>query len=186
MNQARVVFATGVSILLIAGCQSPESVADGCCITDVKAVRAASLTEKAALIDRIKALEGEWLGDNEKGEKVVQSTYTVSSGGSTVREVLFPGGAHEMTNMFHMDASDLVLTHYCAAGNQPRLRSRPGDSSNKLKFKLDSVTNLQDGDTYMGELVLTIVDADTIVQDWQSFKRGQPTDKVHLEFKRRK
>jgi len=47
---------------------------------------------------------------------------------------------HEMTNVYHMDGPTLVMTHYCAAGNQPRLRAASG-TSGTIDFKTDSVTN---------------------------------------------
>ena len=54
----------------------------------------------------------------------VVSTYRVTAAGSAVMEVLFPGTDHEMVTVYHQDGDDLILTHYCAAGNQPRMKCR--------------------------------------------------------------
>ncbi len=36
---------------------------------------------------------------------------------------MYPGMEHEMTNMYTLDGNTLVMTHYCAGGNQPRMRA---------------------------------------------------------------
>ena len=36
----------------------------------------------------------------------------------------FPGTGHAMTTVYHLDGRDLVLTHYCMGGNQPRMRAK--------------------------------------------------------------
>lgn len=34
-----------------------------------------------------------------------------------------------MTSVYHLDGADLRMTHYCAAGNQPRLRAERIDAA---------------------------------------------------------
>ena len=51
-----------------------------------------------------------------------RSSYRVASGGSVVQETLFPGSPHEMISMYHLAGGQLVMTHYCAMGNQPRMK----------------------------------------------------------------
>ncbi len=69
---------------------------------------------------------------------MVTCVFKLLSGGSAVRETMFPGTDHEMTNMYHLDGHDLVLTHYCAEGNQSRMRAKPGGKNNVLEFKFES------------------------------------------------
>ena len=90
--------------------------------------------EAKAAFARLKALAGTWkvqLGGDHRGgqsqgnqEKHDGSPATVTFGltgaGSTVVETQFPGKGHEMISMYHLDGEDLRMTHYCAAGNQPR------------------------------------------------------------------
>ena len=81
--------------------------------------------------DRLKSLEGTWTGRSgwdegaDKGAGEVTVIYKVTAAGSAVQETLFPGTPHEMVTMYHMDGADLMLTHYCAAGNQPRMKLEP-------------------------------------------------------------
>jgi hypothetical protein len=78
------------------------------------------------------------------------------------------------------------VTHYCAVGNQPRMRAKAGKPG-VLAFTFDDVTNLHDAQGhYMGQLTLTLVDNDTIVEDWRSIVGGQLTDPMRFEMKRKK
>ena len=148
-----------------------------------RVVTAASAQQKAASFDQVAKLAGEWrLADDNgnviEGEHAASTRFDVSSGGKVIREIMFAGQPHEMTNVYHMDGQDLVVTHYCAVGNQPRMRAAqvaPG----RIVFKLDQVTNFTAKDqTCMGGLALEIPDQDTVREVWthfQSGKAGEPT-----------
>src|SRR5205807_1359748 len=128
----------------------------------------ASTAQQAVLFDRVKTLQGAWVVKDDKGQEHPASTFAVSSDGSIVREIMLPGTEHEMTNVYHMDGPTLVMTHYCAMGNQPRLRAVAGDP-NVIDLKFDSVTNLSGpGESYMGDMKLVFVDANHIKTDWVS------------------
>lgn len=157
----------GVALTGLTGCQSSSQ-------GPVKAAGKASDHDRALLLDQIKSLEGEWTMPGEDGKPVVASIFTVSSNGSVVREIMFPGSPHEMTNVYHMDGSDLIMTHYCAMGNQPRMR---GDATRQgeVALKFDSVTNLSSPEeAYMGDLKIVIKDADHVEQHWTNYKNGKP------------
>lgn len=144
-----------------------------------------------SLLDPIKALAGEWEMTDEKGVKQLAAVYRITGGGSAVCETMFPGSAHEMVNMYHLNGPDtLVVTHYCAVGNQPRMTCKSPTSKTTFDFKtLDpakDVTNLKSIDgMYMGSLVLTITDADHITQDWTHFDHGKEAGKVNFELVRK-
>src|SRR5262245_32281969 len=93
----------------------------------------ATAAEKAASVNAqrfaaLKGLVGDWvvLGKDGKPTDAIVSSFRVTAGGNTVQETLFPGTDKEMVTMYHLDGEDLVLTHYCMLGNQPRLRAEPG------------------------------------------------------------
>lgn len=152
----------------------------------------AAAQAKAAptLLDPIKALAGEWESTDE-GEKQLGVVYRVTANGSAVCETMFPGTQHEMVNMYHLDGPDtLVVTHYCAVGNQPRMTGgapkAPGVYEFRVKDAAKDVTNLGSPDgMYMGQLTLTIKDQNHIVQDWVHIKDGKDGGKVSFELKRR-
>ena len=147
---------------------------------------AAPLTAEAAL-ERLKTLEGEWTGTMSGGDAPVQIVYRVTAGGSTVMETLFPGTDHEMVSLFHLDGKDLVMTHYCAVGNQPRFRlKRKGAAPNELVFDFAGGTNLnprKDGHIHNGKIVL--VDPDHIESEWTFYQDGQALEANRFSLTRK-
>jgi hypothetical protein len=81
---------------------------------------AAAEVDSAAAFDTLKGLAGRWTG-TAAGEPGGEVVYEVVSGGHTVMERMFPGTEHEMISMYHLEDGALVMTHYCAGGNQPKL-----------------------------------------------------------------
>ena len=78
-------------------------------------------------LERLKKLAGTWVEADKDGkptDKVV-SVVKVTAGGSAVHETLFPGQPMEMVSVYHLDRADLVMTHYCVLGNQPRMKADP-------------------------------------------------------------
>ena len=161
-------------LVALGGCQSTGRVAGD----NSPAVKSS--------FEALKALSGTWEKKDDKGQMVTASVFSVGSGGSAVREIMFPGTDYEMTNMYHMDGDGLVATHYCAAGNQPRMRCQRA-AGGVYMFNFADVTNLKSADTeHMAELKLVIVDKDHLRQEWQSFKDGKKTEHVTFELSRKK
>ena len=152
---------------------------------------AASPERDAEMFARIAALEGEWEPAADDAVMPYTAVFVVSSGGSVVREIMFPGEPHEMTNLYHMDGRDLVLTHYCAVGNQPRMIAREARQTAEgtvYEFDFDSVSNLRpEHDHYMGTMTLTLLHDGTIRQDWRSYDRnGKLTEPTVLALRRKR
>ena len=141
-------------------------------------------------LERFKLLAGEWTGKmTEEGRDVgpARVTYKVTSGGSAVVETLDPGGAHEMVTMIHADGKDLALTHYCAIGNQPRMKAECKTDSNKFDFQFTSASNMKsDKDMHMHSVVYTLVDKDTLKAEWTNYVDGKKAGTAVFEFKRAK
>lgn len=157
----------------------------GCAGGGARVIAPADEATAGRLIERVKGLEGTWTMEGPDGTSAVASVFKVSSGGSVVREIMFPGDDHEMTNVYHMDGADLVMTHYCAAGNQPRMRSQGADEG-VIELGFDSVTNLTNGDGYyMGSMRLVFVDANHIRQEWTSYSKGKVVGQVTFELTRK-
>jgi hypothetical protein len=116
------------------------------------AVAAAGVSAEEAF-DQLKGLAGTWEGEAEgagaeaesEAEKTTSMVHEiqVSAAGTVVMETMAPGTDHEMINMYHLDGEDLVLTHYCAGGNQPQMRlDRAASSPDQLVFEFAGGTNL--------------------------------------------
>src|SRR5262249_20363265 len=75
-------------------------------------------------LERMKTLAGTWLATGKDGKPTDQvvSVVRVTAAGSAVHETLFPGQPHEMISIYYRDGADLMMTHYCALGNQPHMK----------------------------------------------------------------
>ena len=134
--------------------------------------------------DKIKALAGDWEG-TAMGKKVT-ANFKVMSAGSTVMMVL-PGEkpGDEMVTMFHPDNKNLMVTHYCSARNQPRMRMVPGKDPNVIKFEFLDATNLPTpGTPHMVGLSLKMIDKNHHVQTW-TFSMNGKTQSEDLDLRRK-
>jgi hypothetical protein len=148
----------------------------------------ATKAAKHAGLERFKQLAGEWVGKDSAGAfQEVRVSYKVTAAGSAVVETIFPGQPFEMITVYHADGDDLVLTHYCAAGNQPRMKAERGTDANKFAFKFAGATNLKsENDMHMHDATFTFPDNDTIVSEWTHFKDNKSAGVVKFELTRKK
>ncbi len=95
----------------------------------------------AEVFTRLKSLVGEWEGKTEK-ERVLKVIYRLVANDSVLVEswTLAPG--QETLTLYHLDGTDLLATHYCAVGNQPRLRLKTPATESGFVFEFVSATNL--------------------------------------------
>jgi len=141
----------------------------------------------SASFDKLKSLVGEWEGSMNEGGKQSPATtsYRLVSGGSALMNVLGAGTPYEMVTMFHMDNSDLLVTHYCAAHNQPRFRMVPSPDPNVMTFVFKDATNLASPSApHMVRLKITFVDANHHVEDWTFLDKRQKSTS-RFEFHRK-
>ncbi|HEY2251742.1 MAG TPA: hypothetical protein VGH74_11800 [Planctomycetaceae bacterium] len=137
---------------------------------------------KNAGLDKMKTLVGTWVTPDKDGNPTdeVVSVIKLTAGGSAIHETLFPGQAHEMISIYTVDGPDLVMTHYCMLGNQPRMKvsaKSPGGKSpgNTLNFEFVGGSNLDPKkDKHMHSAVVTIVDADHYEVQGIGWENGAP------------
>lgn len=77
------------------------------------------------MMDAVKLMAGEWEMTDETGTQQLALSSRLIAAGNVLCETMFPGSDHEMVNMYHLDNGSLVVTHYCAIGNQPRMVYTP-------------------------------------------------------------
>ncbi len=124
--------------------------------------------------DRLKSLAGEWIDvtGSSAGKGKVAAIYRVTSGGSVVQETLFPGTSHEMVSMYTAKDGDIVMSHYCAMGNQPRMRA-PISSDDTLNFAFDGGAVVDPGkDMHMHNGLIRFDHSDRIYAEWQTWENG--------------
>jgi hypothetical protein len=117
--------------------------------------------------DRMKSLVGAWRG-TAAGQSV-SVTYALVSNGTALMETLDGGHDATMVTMYTPDGAAILATHYCSAGNQPRMRAKGSADGKSLAFEFVDVANVA-GSTgeVMRRLVVTFVDADHFEQQWTS------------------
>jgi hypothetical protein len=132
-------------------------------------------------LDQLKSLAGNWEGDD--GGKIVHATYKVISSKTAVMEILNPPDEADMVTVFYPDNTNLMMTHYCATGNQPRMRATAVNGK-EIQFQFVDATNLASAaDGHMNGLVIQFDDADHITEKWTWRQNGQ--DSVHVFYFRR-
>ena len=141
-----------------------------------------------ASFNQLKQLVGKWKGtkqgDNEKHEVAVE--YFLTAAGTVLAEKLFAGTEHEMLTVYHGDKGGLLMTHYCAMGNQPRMRLKKSNSPKVFKFVFVDGTSMESaGDPHMHQLTMTFVDENHLTQEWISYADGKPAETVRFNFVRR-
>lgn len=132
----------------------------------------------ARAFEKLKALAGAWEGKAGHGDALGPASvrWETISAGTAVMETLFPGTEHEMRSVYFMDGGDLVLTHYCAMGNQPRMRLSPASTERELAFEFAGGTNLDPAkDVHIHSGKITIVGPDALEAEWTVWGGGKQT-----------
>jgi hypothetical protein len=154
--------------------------------SEPRVVEKATEAQLKELWEPLKALEGEWEVEDEDGKRMLALTVKVTSEGSAILETIFPGTKMEMLNVLTMDGGSVLLTHYCHAGNQPRMRATSGKDGT-FEFAPEGCGNLCSKDEgFMGSHTRTIKDADHMDQTWNWHEAGESKPAVSLKFERKK
>jgi hypothetical protein len=133
--------------------------------------------EAKAAFETLKSLTGEWNAVTDgHGESLGKVIFRVTANGTAVMETQFPGTDHEMVSVYHLDGDDLRMTHYCAIGNQPRMKlDRKASKPGELNFAFDGGTNLDPAkDMHIHSLIMKIRDDKHVDSAWDAFKDGKP------------
>ena len=123
--------------------------------------------------DQLKSLSGAWEGKNAKGIPV-EVTFRDTAAGSALMSEIHGQGPENMISMIHMDGPNrLVMTHYCGAGNQPRMAATFSPDGKTVTFDFFDGTNLTSPDGgHMQRVVVAMIDANHHTEDW-TFNAGQ-------------
>jgi len=87
--------------------------------------------------------------------------------------------------MFYLDNNRLLLTHYCDAGNRPRMVAKPSSDGKTVEFDfLDVAGGTQYG--HMHHAVFTIIDENHHIEDWTYMEPGDKPVHAHIDLLRAK
>ena len=143
---------------------------------------------------RLKSLVGTWNNDvssteHKKHDTASNVVYRLTGADSALVETDFPDSNHEMVSVYHLDGDELRMTHYCAAGNQPRLRLDHANSTpSHLVFVFDGGSNLDPArDMHIHGMTLTFEKNGEVKAAWEGYAGGKPagTTTFHLTSHKR-
>jgi len=152
----------------------------------------AQKTEAQLSFEKMKALEGNWEGKvtvaehpemNNMGGQI--SFRVTSMGNALVHEMHGEGRPDHPVTMFYLDSGRLLLTHYCDAGNRPRMTGKLSADGKTVEFDFLDVAG---GTAYghMHHAVFTIVDENHHAEDWTYMEPGDKPMHAHMELTRAK
>jgi hypothetical protein len=154
---------------------------------DTKATAKPGVDAKSAFA-RIKTLAGTWKSQTSDEQKAEHATdkvedhkrdssviYKLTGADTALMETQFPGSNHEMVSVYHLDGDDLRMTHYCAAGNQPRVKlDRANSKPDELIFVFDGGTNLDpQKDMHIHGVKITFHDDGKVTSAWEGYMGGK-------------
>jgi hypothetical protein len=142
---------------------------------------AASAAQKS--FEELKALDGTWEGKSLNGQPL-EVAYRVTSNGSAIMSEI--KGKEDMISMFNLDGDRVLLTHYCAVGNQPRMVASASPDGKTFTFDFVDATNLPTPDAaHMIRLVLAMPDANHHTEEWTFSDHGKEHKEV-FDLRRKK
>jgi hypothetical protein len=150
---------------------------------------AASAAQQA--FAKLKTLAGSWVGQlttspqepSVDGKFVQFSLRVTSLGNALVHELSVSGRPDHPVTMFYLDGDRLHLTHYCDAGNRPRMVGKASPDGKTLEFDfLDLSGTNQYG--HMHHAVFTMIDANHHIEDWTWMGPGDKPTRAHFDLQR--
>ncbi|MBZ5620485.1 MAG: hypothetical protein LAQ69_17425 [Acidobacteriia bacterium] len=130
-------------------------------------------TNAAAAFARLKTLVGEWEADTEMGK--AHLSYELIAGGTALVERFSSDKMAPMLTVYHFNGDRLMLTHYCEAGNQPRMLAGPfNPETGELEFQFLDATNLASAsDGHMHSARIRLIDNSHMASEWQFYEKGE-------------
>jgi hypothetical protein len=105
-------------------------------------------------LEVFKSFKGTWTIASGGKKLPFKMTYDLASKDSVVTELF-----GKELSVFYLDGESLLMTHYCNAGNHPRLKLSQNRAAGRFEFQMIDITNLKDGRNVVapGRLKLQIV-----------------------------
>ncbi len=131
-------------------------------------------TEVQKAFATLKSMSGSW-EVKSADVRPLQVIFKVVSGGSAVMSEIMGQGPEDMISVFHLDgANKMLMTHYCGAGNQPRMQASVSPDGKTITFTFMDATNLKSADDgHMYQMVLTVLDDNHHTEEWTFIDHGK-------------
>ena len=154
---------------------------------------AVAQSEPAKSFDQLKTLAGSWEGHvttvpqepSVEGKATTVSFRVTSMGHTLMHEMTIAGRPDDPITMLYLDGAQLLLMHYCDAGNRPRMAGKMSPDGKSVEFDFLDVTG-GNKHGHMHHAVFTFVDAKRHVEDWTYMQPGDKPVRAHFELQRTK
>ncbi len=156
-------------------------------VADETAPDKTSASVAAAQFEQLKTLAGEWRGTGTHGEDVTEAiiSYRITAAGSVLMETMAAGTEFEMITMYHLNGEELMLTHYCALKNQPRMKATPSSDTSKIAFIYIDGTNMaSENAPHMHRVTFDFLGEDQIKTVWSMHADGAEQSQAKFSLKR--
>lgn len=143
--------------------------------------------------DKLKTLAGSWEGtvttfpvqSDVQGKHLELTLRQTSMGNELMHEARMEGRMDDPITMLYLDGDRLLLTHYCDAGNRPRMAARASADGKTVEFDfLDVAGSTEYG--HMHHAVFTFIDANHHTEDWTYMQPGDNPVRAHFDLQRAK
>jgi hypothetical protein len=142
--------------------------------------------------DKMKTLAGSWEGHvttfpqeaSIEGKLMQVTLRPTSMGNALLHEMTGAGRPDDPITMLYLDQDRLLLTHYCDAGNRPRMTGKVLPDGKTVEFDfLDIAGSTQYG--HMHHAVFTFLDANHHTEDWTYMQPGDKPVRAHFDLQRK-
>lgn len=156
---------------------------------DGAAKPAASASQEA--FEKLKTLAGSWAGqlttaprfDPVEGKFVQFSLQVTSRGHAMEHEMSVSGLPDHPLTVFYVDGDSLTLTHYCDAGNRPRMIGKLSPDGKTLEFEFVDLSGGNENG-HMHHAVFTFIDDDHHTEDWTYMTPDNTPARAHFDLMR--
>lgn len=128
-------------------------------------------------------LIGKWKNKENKESKLTIS-FEMIANDTVMVETWARNGKTRSLTLYHQDGTDLIATHYCPQGNQPRLRMTADSQKSYIAFAFQDSTNLEsieDNHQHSLSLKLPTATSDFIRTETYLSAKGEDTTTLVLE-----
>jgi hypothetical protein len=143
----------------------------------------------------IKSLAGEWEGpvtvaempEMSNGKPLRVTMRVTSRGNALVHEFqeagtrLDPAKYDHPVSMFYVDGQEVMLVHYCDAGNRPRMTGKMSPDGKVVDFEFKDISGSME--EHMHHSTFTIIDSNHHLEDWTFMMKDKPIH-AHFDLKR--